>query len=288
MERVTDKEYWMDTYLKNNLDTLLYNIRDDWDFMLLISGDGMVRVGKSELGQQIAYYVAYSLGTPFTVDNICFSGDELREQAHKLPKNSVLVYDEARGELDSKKLMEKITKGLLDFFAECGMYNHLLILIMPDYFEFPKSIAINRSDVLINVFRKKKEKSLSDGRIINEYIRGGFQFFDRKSKKKLYIEGKRRFDDYDAATPNFFGEFRKFDVIDRDAYLAKKLAFLRRDRGKAKDDERFAAALVLLAETYTQRELSSKLRDVGLDLTQPRINQLITGYKKRNAKESDL
>lgn len=289
MERVTDLGFWMDPYLKSNLSTLLHNIKNDWDFMLLVSGDGMVRVGKSELAQQIGYYCAYHLKTPFSVDNVCFSGEELRTQAHQLPKHSVLIYDEARGEMDNKKLMEKITKGLLDFFAECGMYNHIIILVMPDYFEFPKSIAVNRSDALINVFRTRKDAKNEFGENVVEYERGHFQFFDRKHKKKLYTLGKKNYDDYDIVEPNFYGTFRQFDVIDKEAYHKKKVLYVQRDRKVAdKDNQRFIACLHLLSNTYSQREIAKNLEVYGVKLTQARINQLLNHNREEIPREITL
>ena len=118
MIRVTDKQYWMDAQLANNLNTVIYNLPHDWDFVCIMTGNGMVRVGKSVLAQQVGYYVAHHLGTSFTVDNIVFSGDELIGTAHKLKPNSVIVYDEARAELDVAKTMERVSKILRDFFAE--------------------------------------------------------------------------------------------------------------------------------------------------------------------------
>lgn len=270
----------MDPYLIANLETLLYNIKDDWDFVLIITGDGMVRVGKSELAQQLGYYVAWRLKTPFSVDNVCFTGEELKEKAHKFPMNSVLIYDEARGELDNKKLLQKITKNLLDFFAECGLYNHLILIVLPDYFELPKGIAINRSDALINVVRTRKEKQLTNGKTVVEYTRGTFQFFDRRRKKKLYIDGKKNYDNYDAVKPAFFGEFRKFCPIDQDAYKAKKRSYVKRTPDSKPEDNKFAVALTALCSVVTQREAAKVLTEKGLHISQGRINQIINKYRR--------
>lgn len=277
MERVTDKQYWMDNYLKTNLDTIDYNLTKDWDFVIPISGSGMVRVGKSVLAQQVGYYIAWKRQTPFTVDNIVFSGEELMKIASKLPKNSVIIYDEARGELDSKKTMESVTKSLLDFFAECGMYNHCIILVLPNFFELPKSIAIYRTDILLNVLKLTEEKTLPNGTVVIEYKRGFYEFFNRQSKKKLYIEGKKRYDDYTAAKRSFYGEFRNFDIIDRDAYEQKKLNFLKRDRVKKnkKGDERFLKTLRAFCSVHTQEEVSELLKVQGLKLSNTRISQLV-------------
>lgn len=40
------KEYHIDRYLANALITLVYNVRKDWDFVILVSGNRQVRIGK--------------------------------------------------------------------------------------------------------------------------------------------------------------------------------------------------------------------------------------------------
>ena len=121
MEKVTDLGYWMDGYLKAALDSLCYNILDDWDGVVLVSGDGLVRVGKSMLTDQMAYYCLWKLHHEKTnweeikqdyidCNTTLFSGAELIEKGKKYPKNSVFKYDEARGELDSKKVLQEIIK----------------------------------------------------------------------------------------------------------------------------------------------------------------------------------
>lgn len=279
MQRVTDKEYWMDGVLKSNLDTAVYNLPHDFDVVGLITGNGMVRVGKSVLAQQIGYYFAYEMGTPFTIKNIVFSGEELMRVAFELPPNSVIIYDEARGELDNKKMMETVTKRLLDFFAECGYMNHILLLVLPDLFELPKGIAVNRSDFLINVFRSSEEVKNKRGEDVMKYKRGYFQFYNRERKKRLYIDGKKQYDDYGIGKPNFWGEFRNYNVIDDQEYRAKKAQHSRRERNKDKDLRRFAIALTALCDDYTQREVADILKAKGLDITQSRINQVMNTLK---------
>jgi hypothetical protein len=285
MKRVTDLEYWMDGYLISILDTACYNMDNDWDFVFCISGDGMVRVGKSCIAQQAGYYVAYKKGTPFTVNNVVFSGAELIKTAHSLPANSVIIYDEARGELDSKKTMESITKTLLDFFAECGMYNHFIILVLPDFFEMSKSIAISRSDGLINVFRTAEKAKDKEGNTVLKYKRGFFEFYNRHAKKKLFIHGKKNNNEYNSKFKNFHGEFREFWVLDRAEYGAKKRAFLQRDRQKtkSKDLEKFIIALRALTQVCSQREAAELLTAKGMKISHARINQLLKQYRETKA-----
>ena len=48
--------FYMDDLLKAQIDVLLKNIGNDWDFTIIITGGGEVRVGKSVLAMQIGSY----------------------------------------------------------------------------------------------------------------------------------------------------------------------------------------------------------------------------------------
>jgi len=277
MEKVTDLQYWMDTHLKTQLNTICYNMGRDWDFVVIVTGSGLVRVGKSVIAQQAGYYVAHKMGTPFTLKNVVFDSEELMKTAHQLPLNSVIVYDEARATLDAKKVMERISKTLMDFFAECGMYNHLIILVLPDFFELNRRMATTRSDALINVFRSAEEKKLQDGTEVLNYKRGYFEFYGKRRKKELYIKGKKAYDNYGVGKRNFWGEFREFWVVDKEEYMKKKVTFLRRDRSK-KDthiESRLGITFKVLCRYESQRKVSELLTNEGYKVSQGRINQLI-------------
>ena len=280
----------MDPLLKTQLDTIAYNMLHDFDAVIPISGDGMVRVGKSVLAQQVGYYLAWKHNTPFSIDNIVFSGKELVEIAQRLPKNSVLIYDEARGELDSKKVMENITKTLMDFFAECGMFNHAIILVCPDYFELPKGVALNRSEFLLNVVRTSSVKKDADGEEVIKFERGVYEFYNRKGKKVLYVQGKKQFNDYDIGKKlrSFWGNFPNIFMIDKEQYEEKKRSHIARNRRDAKDVIRFSAALAILNDTkggnMTQQEIVSALKQFDINITQPRVTQLIAETRVLQAK----
>lgn len=280
----------MDPLLISNLDTIAYNLRHDFDTVIPVSGDGMVRVGKSFLAQQVGYYLAYKLGTPFDIDNIVFSGKELVAIAQRLPKNSVLIYDEARGELDAKKVMENITKTLMDFFAECGMYNHVMILVCPDFFELPKGIAIGRSEFLLNVVRTSSLAKDKEGAEVIKFERGVFEFYNRKGKKVLYIQGKKQFNNYDIGIKlrSFWGNFPNVCIVDLAQYQEKKRTHITRTRGEKHTDTRFGAALYLLSQSrtvdgkrITQEDMAARLSKLGIHLTRERLCQLIKDIEER-------
>ena len=282
MERVTDKQYWMDGYLRANLDSLAYNIPNDWDGVILMSGDGMVRVGKSVFAQQVGYYMAYKLKTPFTIKNIVFTGAELMANARSSEKHSVFVYDEARGELDTKKVLEEITKTLMDFFAECGMYNHVIIIVLPDFFDLPKGLAISRSECLINVYRKTSIQKLKEGEVV-KFERGFFEFYGREAKKKLYMYGKKDFNNYRASKYDFYGTFENYFTVDQKEYLSKKLDYLARDRTKQSKDYELNIVLKVLCDLISLREAEQRLKEAGLTLSDSTIRLRISKFVSKNA-----
>ncbi len=282
MERVTTQQYWMDGYLKANLDSLAYNIPNDWDGVILMSGDGMVRVGKSVLAQQVGCYMAHKLKTPWNINNIVFTGEELMTNARKSPKNTVFVYDEARGELDTKKVLEEITKTLMDFFAECGMYNHVIVIVLPDFFDLPKGLAISRSECLINVYRKTSIQKLKDTEVV-KFERGFFEFYGRESKKKLYMWGKKDFNNYRAAKYDFFGTFENFFTVNQQEYLDKKLVYLSRDRTKQSKDYELNVCLKVLCDLISLREAEHRLKEEGLTLSDSTIRLRISKVHSKDA-----
>ncbi len=118
MVKVCEKEYpkgtksyqksdgfYMHPILKAQIDILLKNIKNDWDFTIIITGGGEVRVGKSVLAMQIgAYWTSeikrlYGKICPWNLkSNFVFQGEKLIKQGNELGINhpySVLIFDEA-------------------------------------------------------------------------------------------------------------------------------------------------------------------------------------------------
>jgi hypothetical protein len=215
--------FFLDDDLKAQLDILIKNIVRDWDFTLIIGGEGKVRVGKSTLAIQIGAYWAYQVEkmygkkTIFNVnDNIIFHGEKLIEAGNKLGSNfpySPLIFDEAGADLDSKKVMRRSTQNVLDYFRECGQYNLLNILVIPEFFDLPRGLAVSRSIALINVTCEANSEDI--------FERGSFKFYSAPQKKKLYIVG-RKFMDYSVADYDFDGHFIGFYPIDEQEYRNKK------------------------------------------------------------------
>lgn len=213
----------MNTLLKTQLDVLLKNIVRDWDFTIIISGQGEVRVGKSYLASQIACYWAYQMKKLYNIDvcfnlenNFIFDGQKLIEKGNYLGQNfpySPLIFDEAGADLEGRKSMQITTQNVLDFFRECGQYNLLNILVLPEYFDLPKSIAITRSKFLIDVWYGCDKDDI--------FTRGYFNFHSSRKKKDLYKLGKKELN-YKVIPPDFSGMFPNFFPLDKVAYRQKK------------------------------------------------------------------
>jgi hypothetical protein len=218
----------MNRLLKMQLDYLIHNVVDDWDFTLLICGEGEVRIGKSTLAQQISTYWTWSLmhilhiKLPHSVkENMCFVGSELIKKGNKLGQNhkySALIFDEAGADLEGIKAMKQTTQAVRDYLRECGQYNMLNILVLPEFFDLPKGIAISRSIAMINVYWLPDE----DG----TFMRGFFKFYNKPDKKLLYLKGKKDLD-YNAYQETFYGKFPRFYTFDEKEYKKEKMQALK-------------------------------------------------------------
>lgn len=196
------QEYKIDYILAYQLDSIVYNLGNDWDFVLLVTGDRMVRVGKSVLAMIIAAYLGWSLATykkdgkplntnAYNMSNLFFDNKIMVDEAQKRPPYSIIHYDEAREGLAASKAMQQFQKDLIDFFNECGQLNHVFIIVCPDFFTLKEDIAVARSELLINVYRKELRREVDlyktgEKRPITYLQRGHFELFSRKSKQLLY------------------------------------------------------------------------------------------------------
>jgi len=264
----------MNRLLKKQLDYMLKNVVNDWDFTLLICGEGEVRIGKSTLAQQISTYWTWSmlhlhkLKLPHSVkENMVFVGADLIKTGNKLGRNhqySSLIFDEAGADLEGVKAMKQTTQAVRDYLRECGQYNMLNILVLPEFFDLPKGVAISRSIAMINVYWVPDESGT--------FERGYFKFYNKPDKKWLYLKGKQTLD-YTVQQETFYGKFPRFYTYDEDDYKkAKREALKNREQINTKELRQIE---VLYASLLALRD------KFGLNLVQIReeINQRTTNIK---------
>lgn len=289
-KKIEPVSIYLDGYLKSALDTLVYNIRKDWDFLIVITGDRSVRTGKSVFGfGAIGSYLADQLNTPFDLGNIFFNSQSMIESASEMPKHSVLIYDEARESLASSKAMKQVQQDLLDYFAECGQLNHIFIIICPDFFTLKEDIAVARSELLLNVYRKETKITLGkDKNPALRFDRGYFEFYNRYTKQKLFDMARSTHKrNYNLTKPDFIGRFtNNYGVIDEQEYRKKKAEALSRfkERKKAEQEVRYVKAFELRdniisvwhAKGLNGREISDKFKlDFDYDISDTSVNRII-------------
>ena len=211
--------YYMDGYLKQNLDPIPAFLKKKWDVVGIVSGHGKVGVGKSTMAGSVGYYIAWILAggevvcneqnqvveiippkdeVRFSLNNVVFSPEDLMKKAETLPKNSVIIYDEGRSGLDSASAMTAINKTMGEFFQRCRVYHHVIIIVLPNFFKLHEDYAVARSQFLIDTFADK------------DFNRGHFSFYNELQKEKLFFFGKRLIGitaKYGAAHRNFYGRF---------------------------------------------------------------------------------
>jgi len=324
--RVTDKVwknkkgdiqygYGMDGYLAENLEPIPNFLKRDWDCVGIVTGSGLVRVGKSYLASQIGYYVAWLLAggqmdlrrnpeteyktfinpggvlkkptkpVKFGIDNLVFSPEDLMKKGRELPPNSVIMYDEGRSGLDAKSSMTALNRLLEDFFQECGQYNHFILIVLPDFFKLHVDYAVNRSHFLVNVYHDQN------------YKRGFFNFYNKLQKERLYEFGKKKLGvtaRYNSAHRNFYGRFPNWIPFDEQEYRkAKRLALKKKELGKRtakiKDQRDAVISLYKRDMNLTMKEvaevMSEKLgKKVGVEM----INHALQDHQKYLENKEEL
>jgi len=214
-------------------------IMNDMQFLALIAGgDGGVRMGKSTVAQGWGYYYTEKVNEilkkkgekpiSFTARNIAMSFESLKEKAFEVERYSCLILDES-DDL-SEHAMSKKMREINSFLQKNGQLNLFIILITDDYFKFPPTIAVTRSNFLAIV-----KYSHDDERGIY-YERGYYDLYDAKDKRILYYKGKKDFRNIHCHKPTlkdvyFHGDY----LVDEKEYLEEKRKDLERFRDGKKD-----------------------------------------------------
>jgi len=242
--------YYMDEFLGMNLMGIPHYLDKAWDVVGIISGHGKVRIGKSTMALQVAHFLAWlvaggrmerdNITKKWTVgrkpnkqvhfdlkENVVFSPEDLMKAARdlhsKYGRNQVIVYDEGRAGLDSSAAMTAINRAMQDFFQECGMFGHIIIIVLPNFFKLHEDYAVSRSLFLIDVYADKKLR------------RGFFNFYNEVQKEWLYAMGKKKIGStlkYSDSRVSFNGRFTQFLPFDKDEYEEAKRDALKKKQLK--------------------------------------------------------
>jgi len=262
---------YFDEKLYDNLKELAKAIVDDNSFLLLVSAQALsVRTGKSTFVQELAegwndiMRKEHNIKLDLSMKNIAFNADDFEKKGFALyedkQKYATIICDES-DDLTGHSLSAEVKK-IKRFLRKAGQLNLLMIMILPDFFEFPKSIAVNRSVGLITVDYGEHFK------------RGAWKFYNFKAKKSLFIRGKA-YNDYSVQHPSFYGSFIGYSyLVDEDEYRKEKYKDLEEDAEKQKKKKIETSKKALVKATFlrmvkifkgriTQKELCE-----GFDITE--------------------
>lgn len=257
--------FYMDDQLKIQLDVMIKNVIRDWDFTILISGQGEMRVGKSLIGLQIGAYwtdqmlKVHKMKVPFDVKkNVVFNGSDLVKKGMALGTKhnyACLDYDEAADDMEGTKVMKGSSQQIKDYLRKSAQFNMLNIIVQSEFFEVPKYLAISRSSCLIDVTYGADD--------YGNFRRGYGRFYSRRSKKKLYLLGKKMLD-YNSYKPDFRFTFPNFYPVDEKEYRAEKReTLLRWDQMTAREQRYRSWTIGLLTYLYStglsHREIAETL-----------------------------
>jgi len=243
---------YMDGMLVELIKIFARNIVKDNQFLGLCSSSTFtVRTGKSTLLQQFAtVYIdeinrTHGLNLTFTHKDIVFNTRDLEKRAFEKHNNGerygALIMDESHG-LDEHSF-SKIMKRFQRFLKVSGQMNFLILLVVPDFFDCPKFLAMNRSNFLLNV------------KFENEFERGHFEYYNFTDKKKLYVKGKK-FHDYSVEKPTLSnGRFVNKYCVDEEEY--RKMKEL--DMKRAEDEEEQTPKMTAKQRTELMSETIGKM-----------------------------
>jgi hypothetical protein len=262
MVKVTDQNYYMDGYLKTNLDTAKKIAAKDWDMVFLV--DGSEGSGKSILTQQVCYYLTPTF-------NITFKPEEFEQAIDEAERFTGVIYDEAMTGLSSRAAMTRINRALVNKLAEIRQKNLFVFIVLPTFFDLDKYVALWRSRALLHVYTGEN------------FERGYFAFYNIDRKKDLYINGKK-FYSYHKPRPNFTGRFTNHYCVDEQEYRREKLKSLynREESANTAYEERYKQRFLALVEIlqelgHTQQDIADLLTNHGCNITRTAINKLLGG-----------
>lgn len=238
MARVTDKQYYMEDYLKHNLDLMIKRStgNNKADNLVLIDGDE--GTGKSNLAVAVGYYVGQATGRKFSVDNVHFDLDQLMNKAIN-SKDEIFIWDEgALGGL-ATEWWNKNQKKFLKLLMVARKRRHFWVICIPKFFKMNEYIVLDRSIALLHTY-------LKDG-----ITHGSFCYFNKKKKEKLYHDWRKsKYRNYvkHFSFRGYFPEVLPL-LIDENEYERKKdVAIMSIDKEDDKLDERsFRKNLVVQA-----------------------------------------
>jgi len=245
--KVTNKNYYMERFLVDELEHLKRAVACKWDAVILI--DGVEGSGKDTIGDQVAYY----LDPTYNLSNKVFTPEQFEKAVDKASKGQAVYWCEfGLGGL-ATDAMTTVQGMILKKLTTIRSKGLVIILAMSWIFELRKYFAIGRTRFLLHT-------TTPDG-----IERGFFKFYGFDNKRQLYIAGKKNYT-YHGATYNKRGRFPNTEGLfyDQEEYEVKKQEAIKSicltkkghkvEKWKVQRDK----AIIALLKYETQKEVASK------------------------------
>lgn len=257
------KEMYMDTELHNRIE---HNIKPklkkkDYDWVWVV--DGSEGSGKSVFSGQLAKAV----DPTFNLNRFCMNPQEFTKAILKAEKGQAVVFDEGFTGLSSRASLTEINRLLVSLMMEMRQKNLFVIVVMPTLFLLDRYVALFRAKGLFHIYTK-------DGK------RGRWVYFNNKSKKLLYIYGKKLFS-YSKPKSRFRGRFTDQYVVNEAEYRNKKSKALssksRHTRAEIFKRQRDLLFYILNKDLNINHvQISKYCKKMGFEIDRSTISEILT------------
>ncbi|KKN60174.1 hypothetical protein LCGC14_0534650 [marine sediment metagenome] len=208
-----EKGPWLDGYLQSNLLTLKNSaIKGKYDNFIIISG--MVGTGKTTLASQIAWNFNEEDTVNRGKDIFYFDMEQLSKDLQSFPKNSVFIIDEGGDTFMSSDTRKFLNNEFYRLLLKVRAKKHLIILVIPDFFDLRAGLATRRAFALLNCRLVPDEEQ-------NMFVNGIYDFHNMDKMAELYWKGKKEHN-YRIVQPNFWAGFGPWFPCNYDNYEKKK------------------------------------------------------------------
>lgn len=209
---VADKNFYMDGYLKKNLDFVKDKVIHRVNmFTCIVSGRS--GSGKSTAVGQWAYYLSNG---KFGIDQETFTPQQFMEGLETIDKGNSLVLDEAFAIMNKRKTLSSQNMIGLSMLQQARIKQCFIFIVLPSMYDLDKNLILNIADLHIRCYRKPFGR------------RGQFCVYNRKRLKNLWLHCRQSYSySPKIAKANFRGRFTKFFPLDIKAYEKKKALSLK-------------------------------------------------------------
>ncbi len=192
----------------------------DQDRVFIVTGaEGS---GKSLLAKQFGYI----LNKTITLDDVCFTYEELEKRIRQKERYGVVILDEGNRGLSSRSALSKQNKKLLSLIQEMRQLNLFFIICIPSVFLIEKYIVLHRATALFHtaIYRK-------------DFTKRYYKVYNRKNMKLLYLFGQKYMS---YSKPKIYKKYRFYGkpipTIDEEEYKRKKLESFREEPKRVSEE----------------------------------------------------